>query len=377
MWTGAAQRPRPPLCFGRVGKKMRKSNKSFISILSVSALSILISACTPPMPPDVLAAVAEQQVTCAEGQLNIALDEFNIPVIQSINDLYLSSCPDLTINLINDAATADIVISDGSPDGITICANPVAQVPVMVESTGVAFNLAGVSGIVLDAQTIDKIYKGEITDWADPAIVALNPEFELTSTPITTLGLNKKTASDQAFVEWMDRLGATGFQNVATTGFETSLELVDALALTDGAISIMPGSIMSENALSGISIKTEDGDVTYDLTSITSASTQAMSEINGDIITVSLDPNKPVSAEAGSDELTRPWQAISWVNLAICKADKTDLKNSATARFFLRQDAQGQLSVFGYGALDESLRLSSAGIVGKNLPLPSEIPVTE
>ena len=356
---------------------MRKSNKSFISILSVSALSILISACTPPMPPDVLAAVAEQQVTCAEGQLNIALDEFNIPVIQSINDLYLSSCPDLTINLINDAATADIVISDGSPDGITICANPVAQVPVMVESTGVAFNLAGVSGIVLDAQTIGKIYKGEITDWADPAIVALNPEFELTSTPITTLGLNKKTASDQAFVEWMDRLGVTGFQNVATTAFETSLELVDALALTDGAISIMPGSIMSENALSGISIKTEDGDVTYDLTSITSASTQAMSEINGDIITVSLDPNKPVSAEAGSDELTLPWQAISWVNLAICKADKTDLKNSATARFFLRQDAQGQLSVLGYGALDESLRLTSAGIVGKNLPLPSEIPVTE
>lgn len=355
---------------------MRKYKKSFYSILTVSVLTSLISACTPPMPPDVLAAVSEQQVTCAEGQLNIALDEFNIPIIQSINDLFLSSCPNATINLTSDSVTADIVISDGSVDSIALCTNPVAQVPVMVESTGVAFNLAGVSGIVLDAQTIDKIYKGEITDWADPAIVALNPEFELTSTPITTLGLNKKTASDQAFVEWMDRLGATGFQNVATTGFETSLELVDALALTDGAISIMPGSIMSENALTGISIKTGEGDVAYDLTSITSASTQAISEINGDIITVSLDPNKKVSAEAGSDEITLPWQAVSWVNLAICKADTADLKNSATARFFLRQDAQGQLSVFGYGALDESLRLSSAGIVGKNLPLPSETPAT-
>ena len=356
---------------------MRKYNKPILSLFTLSVITSVVSACTPPMPPDVLAAVSEQQVTCAEGQINIALDEFNTPVIQSINDLFVSSCTDATINLINDPATADIVISDGATDGIALCTNPTAQVPVMVESTGVAFNLAGVSGIVLDAQTVDKIYKGEITDWADPAIVALNPEFELTSTPITTLGLNKKTASDQAFVEWMDRLGATGFQNVATTGFETSLELVDALALTDGAISIMPGSIMSENALSGISIKTEDGDVTYDLTSITSASTQAMSEINGDIITVSLDPNKPVSAEAGSDEITLPWQAVSWVNLAICKADTADLKNSATARFFLRQDAQGQLSVFGYGALDESLRLSSAGIVGKNLPLPSEIPITE
>ena len=329
------------------------------------------------MPPDVLAAVAEQEVICAEGQLNIALDEFNIPIIQSINDLYLSSCPDLTINLTSDAASADIVISDGSADGIALCPNPAAQVPVMVESTGVAFNLAGVSGLVLDAQTIEKIYKGSITDWADPAIVELNPEFELTSTPITTIGLNKKTTSDQAFVEWMNRLGATGFQNVATTVYETSLELVEALASTDGAISIIPGSIMSENALSGISIKTESGNVAYDLTAITAASTQAISEINGDIVTVSLDPNKEVSAEAGNDELTLPWQAISWVNLAICKADTDDLKNNATARFFLRQDAQGQLSVYGFGALDESLRLSSAGIVGKNLPLPSEIPATE
>ena len=356
---------------------MRKFQKPIISLLTFPALTFAITACTPPMPPDVLAAVAEQEVICAEGQLNIALDEFNIPIIQSINDLYLSSCPDLTINLISDAATADIVISDGSADGIAICPNPAAQVPVMVESTGVAFNLAGVSGLVLDAQTIDKIYKGEITDWADPAIVELNPEFELTSTPITKIGLSKKTTSDQAFVEWMNRLGATGFQNIATTGFETSLELVEALALTDGAISIMPGSIMSENALSGISIKTEAGNVTYDLASITAASTQAISEINGDIVSVSLDPNKQVLSEAGSDAIALPWQAISWVNLAICNADTTDLKNSATARFFLRQDAQGQLSVYGFGALDESLRLSSAGIVGKNLPLPSEIPATE
>ena len=356
---------------------MRKYKYPVSSLFTVSVLSLIISACTPPMPPDVLAAVSEQEVTCAEGQINIALDEFNIPITQSINDLFLTSCPNATINLTSDSATADIVISDGSADSIAICTNPAVQVPVMVESTGVAFNLAGVSGLVLDAQTIDKIYKGEITDWADPAIVELNPEFELTSTPITTIGLNKKTASDLAFVEWMNRLGATGFQNVATTTFETPVELVESLGLTDGAISIMPGSIMSENALTGVSIKTDAGNVAYDLTSITAASTQAVSEINGDIVTVSLDPNKEVLAEAGSDELTLPWQAISWVNLAICKVDTTDLKNSATARFFLRQDAQGQLSVYGYGALDESLRLSSAGIVGKNLPLPSEIPAAE
>jgi ABC-type phosphate transport system substrate-binding protein len=356
---------------------MKNRFRKSLGLIGISLFSFLISACTPPMPPDVLAAVAEQQVICADGEVNIALDEYNIPIVQSINDLFLSSCPETTINLVNDSVNADIVISDGVADSIALCTNPVAQVPVMVESTGIAFNLSGVSGLVLDAQTLDKIYKGEITDWADPAIVSLNPEFELTSTPITTLGLSKKSASDQAFVEWMDRLGAQGFQNVATSNFETSLELVETLASTDGAISIMPGSIMSENALTGISINIDSGTVAFDLSSITAASTQSNPVIDGDKINTILDPAKEVLTEAGSDMVTLPWQGISWVNLAICKADETDLKNSATARFFLRQDAQGQLSVYGYGALEESLRLSAAGIVGKNLPLPSEIPAAE
>jgi hypothetical protein len=65
------------------------------------------------MPPDVLAAVSEQQITCAEGQINIALDEFNTPIIQSINDLFVSSCTDATINLIND--------SDCQSDTAAVC----------------------------------------------------------------------------------------------------------------------------------------------------------------------------------------------------------------------------------------------------------------
>ena len=47
---------------------MRKFKKPVISILTVSVLTSLVSACTPPMPPDVLAAVAEQQVIC--GKVN-------------------------------------------------------------------------------------------------------------------------------------------------------------------------------------------------------------------------------------------------------------------------------------------------------------------
>lgn len=356
---------------------MRKLNIKPNRLFVISLSAALLSACTPPMPPDVLAAVAEQEVICAKGEINIALEEFNTPVVQSILDLYLSSCTELTANLVTDATTAEIVISDGATEGVAICANPISKVPVMVESTGIAFNLSGVSSLVLDASTLDNIYKRQITDWADPAIVALNPEFELTSTPIKILSLLKPTASDKTFYEWMNRLGANNFSNASTSEFATSLELVEALAATDGAIAIIPGSIMSDNALSGISLQTEDGVVAYDLTSITSASSQSNAVTEGENVTVSLDPTKEVLAEAGSDALTLPWQGISWVYLAICKSDSIDFNSEAMARFFLRQDAQGQLSVYGYGSLEEGLRLTSAGIVGKNLPLPSDVPASE
>ena len=93
------------------------------------------------MPPDVLAAVSEQQVTCAEGQINIALDEFNTSVIQSINNLFVSSCTDATINLINDPATADIVISDGAKENesIVVCGHR-PSLPALAEAISQVLN---------------------------------------------------------------------------------------------------------------------------------------------------------------------------------------------------------------------------------------------
>ncbi|MFM7147708.1 MAG: hypothetical protein ACKOW5_15415, partial [Actinomycetales bacterium] len=43
------------------------------SFLGVSAVAM--AACTPPMPPDVLAALAESQIVCQPGEVQVAVPE--------------------------------------------------------------------------------------------------------------------------------------------------------------------------------------------------------------------------------------------------------------------------------------------------------------
>ena len=63
-------------------------------------LSFLISACTPPIPPEVLASYAEQEVLCANGSVIVKGSENTSSVIQAGIDLYLTLLR--TYKLIND-----------------------------------------------------------------------------------------------------------------------------------------------------------------------------------------------------------------------------------------------------------------------------------
>ncbi|MBF9072306.1 phosphate ABC transporter substrate-binding protein PstS [Streptacidiphilus fuscans] len=60
------------------------------------------------------------------------------------------------------------------------------NLPMVGGPIAIAYNLPGVSNLVLDAPTLAKIFSGKITTWNDPAIKALNPSASLPSTPIQT-----------------------------------------------------------------------------------------------------------------------------------------------------------------------------------------------
>ena len=345
-------------------------NKKAIAFLA-PLIFVLVSACTPPMPPDVLAAIAEQEVTCIPGEVKVAVDAETSPLIQSAIDLYITSCELSTVTLVQDSLDADIVIFDNTAARLPICSTSVAAVPLVVEGAGIALNYSGATSLNFDADVLNKIYSGQITDWADPAIAALNPESELVSLPIVLMGSNLANSSILSFEQWMKNLGASNFQAKVNQPAESLEQLVESFTTTDGALGIFPAELISDNAFTVGSVVVPEGSAVFDIETMSSAGTQVKSELNGDVLTATFDPSIAVASAEGTDSVNIPWQAVSWINLAICKPDDVNIGARAFARFMLRQDAQGQFSVLGFVPLEESLRLNAAGVVGKTLPTPT------
>lgn len=77
------------------------------------------------------------------------------------------------------------------------------NVPAYVSPIAVAFNLPGVETLNLDAATIAKIFKLEITKWNDPAIAATNEGVSLPDTAITVVHRNDESGTTENFVDYL------------------------------------------------------------------------------------------------------------------------------------------------------------------------------
>ncbi|MDO0930304.1 phosphate ABC transporter substrate-binding protein PstS [Streptomyces sp. DG2A-72] len=68
----------------------------------------------------------------------------------------------------------------------SVCSNDgrAVHLPMLGGPIAIAYNLPGVSKLVLDAPTLAKVFDAQITKWNDPAIAKLNPGAKLPSTPI-------------------------------------------------------------------------------------------------------------------------------------------------------------------------------------------------
>lgn len=77
------------------------------------------------------------------------------------------------------------------------------DVPAYVSPIAVAFNLPGIESLNLDAATIAKIFKLEITKWNDPAIAAGNPGVDLPDAVITVVHRNDESGTTENFVDYL------------------------------------------------------------------------------------------------------------------------------------------------------------------------------
>lgn len=345
--------------------------KKVISLLF--STSFLITACTPPIPPDVLASYAEQEVLCAKGDVVIKGSVNTQSVLQSGIDLYLSSCPEANVILDLESENPNLIVSDSSIAEPVFCENPELVTSLMNQFSTIVYYGEGLDGIFLTSPAIAGLLNGEITNWNDPLIQESNPELVMPDIPVTFLQIEKFHASDDAFITWIKTSSSKEINLKPSKVIPDVETLLAELASTNGAFSLLPSNIIYDNALTYANIKNGETEFLFESSSFANAASQVFIEEKPNSVLGFLDPEVMPNATSESASLTS-WQAISYFNISLC----SDENNAARTfmRFLLRLDAQGQLETFGYFPLTETLRTASATKIGETLPTPSIDPST-
>lgn len=81
----------------------------------------------------------------------------------------------------------------------------ILHIPTALGAVVVSYNLPNVSNLKLNSALISKIYRGEITNWNDEQIKALNPGVNLPSQAITPVYRSDGSGTTSVFSEYMSK----------------------------------------------------------------------------------------------------------------------------------------------------------------------------
>ena len=343
-----------------------------------------LTACTPPMPPEVKAALLEQTYTCIKGSATVSSGEAVADAVPMLHDSMVGVCPDMNFVPVaagtkaSVAATNDLYIADGNPAAGECKA--VTTVPYALDAGVVTASLSQAAGLNLSMATVAGIFDGSITTWNDPKITADNAGSEVATGPITVVPTTSKLALS-AFANWYKHVTGKAFTASLLTP-KSALVAADLGTLADGSIALLPFStfnVYSVNAMvppiaaAIVSAQDPTGAVP-DVTGIGSAGTQLVSTKNANGISVRMDFNAKPIAPQGSDVAPTPYGAIYPLNLSLCATGGSGSKATkvahAVARYLLRQDSQGSLT--SLTGLPELLRAESLDAVSAGLPDPTK-----
>ncbi|WP_395245939.1 phosphate ABC transporter substrate-binding protein PstS [Agromyces sp. MMS24-K17] len=143
------------------------------------------------------------------------------------------------------------------------------DLPVYISPIAVIFNVEGVDELNLDAATLAKIFKGDITTWNDPAIAALNTQATLPAATITAVHRSDDSGTTKNFADYLnqnapevwDQKPADPFPYQTGEGAQGTSGVVDAV--TNGVNTIGYADASRAGDLGVANIKVGDEFVGY------------------------------------------------------------------------------------------------------------------
>lgn len=146
------------------------------------------------------------------------------------------------------------------------------QFPTVIGGVVPIFNLEGIKpgDLTLDGETLARIFLGEIKQWDDEAIKALNPDVNLPSTAIAVVRRADSSGTTFAFTSylsavsagWKDKLGAgTTVQWPAGLGAPGNDGVANNVAKIAGAVGYVEYIYAKKNNLSYAKLKNKAGKI--------------------------------------------------------------------------------------------------------------------
>jgi phosphate transport system substrate-binding protein len=147
--------------------------------------------------------------------------------------------------------------------------NPAWNLPMVFGPVAVAYNLSGVQNLVLNGETIAKIFNGQIKNWNDPAIAALNNGVTLPNLPINVVFRSDESGTTDNFQQYLQAAGKGAwtqgagkkFNGGVGSGAAQTAGVAQAVKSTNGAISYVELSYAQDNKLSMAQLNTGSGPV--------------------------------------------------------------------------------------------------------------------
>ena len=363
-------------------------------IVLIPIAVMLIAACTPPMPPDVLAAQAESQIVCAPGSLEAAVPETFVGSMSAVGDALTSICPDQTIVEVTSEQGAPLALVDRTPTPADITAlgtaNCAAGQTVVVPAFGypvsMAYNVPGLEGLVMTPEAVGGILSGTVTSWEDPILAEANADFDLSGLPaISLMSVESPQGSVQAMTTWTSQLAPDAW-SAGTVGtldagqkFPTVTDLIGELTIIEGAIAVLPIFQAQNNVIAVanllVTVTAEDGTdtevvVTSDdvqLYKVGSGATTITTDDRGNIFAspaiggVPVEGNFDIASSKivlGEDQAVIGWPVLGYGHLLICD-DPSDPLPLSFAQYVVRLAGQGSLETFGLTPMPEPIRVQT------------------
>ncbi|VEG57829.1 phosphate ABC transporter substrate-binding protein [Mycolicibacterium aurum] len=237
--------------------------------------------------------------------------------------------------------------------------NPAWNLPLVFGPIAMAYNVEGVEGLVLNGDTLAKIFQGQITKWNDPAIAALNEGKTLPDSAITPIFRSDSSGTTDNFQKYLEAASGgawtkgagSEFQGGAGEGAQKSAGVAQAVQSTPGAIGYVEKGFADQAGIPYAQIDNGSGAVELSDESAGKAIDAAKFAAEGNDLTLDL-ASLYGTQEAGAYPLMLATYEI------VC-SNGYDAETAAAVKSFLTvaaNDGQSGLSSAGYVPLPEKFK---------------------